>query len=160
MGIPEDLGEMSIFDFACDERFGLPYVIDWLNLWVLWIEEIPSNLLIPYEDLQIQTAAVLARVVDFIGWDCSESEIQAAVDFASFDELRQCERQDFFGSDRLRPRDKQDPDSYKVRRGKIGGYVDYFTPEQVAELDALVVERLTPCLGYTASGSTRIAAEE
>jgi hypothetical protein len=28
----------------------------------------------------------------------------------------------------MQPSDTLDPDSYKVRRGKIGGYQDYLTP--------------------------------
>jgi hypothetical protein len=30
----------------------------------------------------------------------------------------------------------------------VGGYRDYFTPEQAAELEALVAERLSPAFGY------------
>jgi hypothetical protein len=49
----------------------------------------------------------------------------------------------------MQPGDTRDPDSYKVRRGKIGGYQDYFTPEQVAEIDAIVAQQLSPTLGYS-----------
>ena len=31
----------------------------------------------------------------------------------------------------LRPCDAHDPDSYKVRRGKVGGYVDYLAPSDI-----------------------------
>ena len=48
--------------------------------------------------------------------------------------------------------DKDNPDSYKVRRAKVGGYRDYFTDEQCEQLDAMVAE-LNPVFGYGASGS-------
>jgi hypothetical protein len=35
-----------------------------------------------------------------------------------------------------------------VRRAKVGGYRDYFTPEQAAELEDLVNSRLSPTFGY------------
>ena len=39
---------------------------------------------------------------------------------------------------RLTPRDKGDPETYKVRRGKIGGYVDYLSPDDVAFCHAML----------------------
>ena len=43
---------------------------------------------------------------------------------------------------------RRDPSSFKTRRAKVGGYRDYFTPEQLAELDELVAKGLSPTLGY------------
>jgi len=33
---------------------------------------------------------------------------------------------------RKKARDKSDPDSYKVRKAKVGGYRDYFDADQIA----------------------------
>ena len=46
-------------------------------------------------------------------------------------------------------RNPNDPESFKVRRAKVGGYRDYFNSEQVAELEALIAARLSPAFGYT-----------
>jgi hypothetical protein len=35
-----------------------------------------------------------------------------------------------------------------VRRGKVGGYRDYFTPEEVTVVDAMVEGALDPVFGY------------
>ena len=48
----------------------------------------------------------------------------------------------------MAPGNRANPDSYKVRRAKVGGYRDYFTAEQVAELEALMRARLSPRFGY------------
>jgi alcohol sulfotransferase len=48
----------------------------------------------------------------------------------------------------MAPRDQDNPDSYKVRRAKVGGYRDYFDDAQIAAIDALVSERLDPVYGY------------
>jgi len=53
------------------------------------------------------------------------------------------EEQGAFESKRLTARDAEDSDSFKVRRGKIGGYADYFDAEQREELDALVSQTLS-----------------
>jgi hypothetical protein len=49
------------------------------------------------------------------------------------------------------PGDRKNPDSFKVRRAKVGGYRDYFTDEELAELDAMVDRDLLPQIGYTSA---------
>jgi hypothetical protein len=46
-----------------------------------------------------------------------------------------------------------DPSTFKVRRGKVGGYRDDFEPAQVAELEALVRDNILPELGYCQEGA-------
>jgi hypothetical protein len=41
-----------------------------------------------------------------------------------------------------------DPSTFKVRRGKVGGYREDFDEHQVAELEALVRDNILPALGY------------
>ena len=48
---------------------------------------------------------------------------------------------------RVKPGDKDNPQSFKVRKAKVGGYRDYFTDEQCSELDAMVAQ-LDPQFGY------------
>ena len=47
----------------------------------------------------------------------------------------------------LQPGDVNDPESYKVRRGKIGGYVDYLDPSDVEYADQ-AMSALDPRFGY------------
>jgi len=53
----------------------------------------------------------------------------------------------------MRLHNAKDPDTFKTRRGKVGGYPDYFTPDQVEELEDLMVQRLSPTFGYRPSAS-------
>ncbi len=57
-----------------------------------------------------------------------------------------------FSSGRMKPGDKNNPDSFKVRRAKVGGYRDYFEDDQIELIDALVKERLSPAFGYEGAG--------
>ena len=68
--------------------------------------------------------------------------------FASFGSLSRKDADGFFSSDKLKPSDASDGDSYKVRRGKSGGYRDYLSDEQNAYIDSLVRNRLNPVYGY------------
>ena len=74
--------------------------------------------------------------------------------------MRKMESQDYFwrSGSRVKAKDKDNPDSYKTRKAKVGGYRDYFDDEQVAAIDALVNERLLPGLGYTAAEQDKAAA--
>jgi hypothetical protein len=83
-----------------------------------------------------------------MGWQCTDEQLRAAVEFASFDNLKQLERQRFFQSRKMQPRDSSDPDTFKVRRGKVSGHRDYFDTEERAALDRMVAARLSPTFGY------------
>jgi hypothetical protein len=87
--------------------------------------------------------------------DFSDAEIQEAVDFGSFDNLRKLETSGFFRQGGMTLRNPDDPETFKVRRGKVGGYRDYFTPEQVAELEELTYSRLSPTFGYRPDDATQ-----
>jgi alcohol sulfotransferase len=45
-----------------------------------------------------------------------------------------------------------------VRRGKVGGYRDYFDDEQVAAIDELMSRRAGPLFGYLADAPPTAAA--
>ena len=70
--------------------------------------------------------------------------------FASVENMRQLEQKRVFwlSGRRMLAKDRSNPNTYKVRRAKVGGYRDDFTPEQLAAIDALVDERLLPVFGY------------
>jgi hypothetical protein len=104
--------------------------------------------MIRYEDLRADPRQSLPRIVALMGETFSDQEIEEAVAFGSFDNLRDLERQGFFRQGGLTLRNPKDPESFKVRRAKVGGFRDYFTEEQVAELDELVRTRLSPRFGY------------
>jgi hypothetical protein len=88
-----------------------------------------------------------------MGESFSDQEIQEAVAFGSFDHLKNLEQQGFFRQGGLSLRNPNDPESFKVRRAKVGGFKDYFTQEQVAELEELVRTRLSPTFGYQPSAA-------
>jgi hypothetical protein len=70
--------------------------------------------------------------------------LDGAVEFARFDNMRALERKNAFKSARLRPADGADPESFKTRKGKVGGYREYFTDEDLAYLEARIADRLSP----------------
>ena len=152
---PIDRRTISMWDFVRHSDIGLPFLIDYLNGWERNIRNLERGVLVRYEDLRGQPVETLKCIISLIDQSFSIEEIEEAVRFGSFDNLRQLESQGFFRQGGLKRRDPDDPNAFKVRRGKVGGYRDYFTPEQVAELEALMAARLSPTLGYGADDTAQ-----
>jgi hypothetical protein len=136
-----------------DEHVGLPGVIDYLNLWAREADRVENLLVVRYEDMRADPAAVLTRVMEFMNdAPAKKDAIEASVEYASVENMRKLEEKSVFwlAGSRMKPGKKGDPNSYKVRRAKVGGYKDYFSDDEVEQIDALVAGTLSPTFGYDA----------
>ena len=152
--------DLSIFEFMRYEEQGLPRVISYFNGWLRGIPELGDVLVVRYEDMRTDPGGVLGQILSFTGTPGTDEEIADAVEYAAYENLKKREAETSFSpwrGWRLVPGDRKNPDSFKVRRAKVGGYRDYFTDEEIAELDAMVDRDLLPQIGYTQS--ERDAAE-
>ncbi|MAU52562.1 MAG: sulfotransferase [Roseovarius sp.] len=145
-----DGDESPIFDFVMHEGGGLPKVIAFMNLWAREMPKVRALELLRYEDMRADPHEAMTRVARFLEIPADASQVQEAVDFASYENMKKKEAEQAFrlSGGRMAPRDQDNPDSYKVRRAKVGGYRDYFDDAQIAAIDALVAERLDPIYGY------------
>jgi hypothetical protein len=153
--IPENTRQLSIYDFVSDPRLGVRRVVEDYNR---WHEEAPALRqvhFVRYEDLHGQPEEELRHLTDFLGIETDNGQIAQAVRFASFESLQQMERDGFFRSTRLGSTDPANPDSFKVRRGQIGGYKRHFTQDQITNLDAMVTS-LHPDYGYQPRGKVAL----
>jgi hypothetical protein len=153
-GAPEDLPTWSAYEFARNEQIGLPRIIDWMNQWERRLADLPDHLAISYEELSSDPGRVLRRVADFVGLECDASEIAETLRFTEFDNLQLLERDGYFRSDKLQPFDVDDPDSYKVRRGLVGGYKQDFSEAEQSVLNSILAQRLSRAYGYGADALT------
>ena len=157
---PRDV-DISLYDFVMSERGGgMAEVIDYMNVWAREFDKVERFHLVRYEDLRAQPAAELRRMLEFLGVDASQAEIDAAVEYSSFDNMKKMESQAQFrlSGGRMMPGDKDNPDSYKVRRAKVGGYRDYFSDEEVAAIDRKMVDTLDAFFGYGSEDATPASA--
>lgn len=142
--------DLSLFDFLIHPA-GLAKVIQFMNRWQQERPKIKQLLIVRYEDLKANTAEVLDQVMQFIGTPATKEQVEDAVAFASYDNMKRMEQQHTFwlSGSRLVPKDKKNPNSFKVRRAKVGGYRDDFDQQQQQQIDALVDQTLLPGYGYT-----------
>lgn len=157
---PIDRAAIDRWTFVRESGFGLVNIIDFLNTFHARLAHLPNAVTIPYESLRADPATQLARIGALMGERFTDEEIAEAVRFGSFENLKSLESGNFFKQKGLRPGIKGDAESSKVRRAKVGGYREDFTPEQAAELEALVAERLDPAFGYGPTAATARPAPE
>lgn len=136
----------SMFDFVMQSPLGLSAICDYLNHWHQELNDWDRVYRLYYETLRAEPEAEMVRLMAFLGQDFSPEEIAESVSFASFEALKRKERDNYFRNSRLQAKNVEDPDSYKVRRGKVGGYRDYFSDEEIGRIDRFVEERLAPDL--------------
>jgi hypothetical protein len=157
---PPHGADIGVWDFVANPACGVPRIVAFFNGWARALPRLGDKvLIIRYEDMRRDPAGVMRRVLDFVGTPGTAEEIDRAVEFASYDNMKKLEESSSFkGSGaRVKPGDRKNPNSFKVRRAKVGGYRDYFEDEQVAEIDRMVEQGLDPIFGYGPDGS---AAEQ
>ena len=146
--------------------FGIKRVVAIMNR---WLEEWNDNsrlYLLRYEDARREPEAVFSKALRFLlpTVALDTAALTRAVEISSFENMRRLEAgaKEAKGSElvtdlnkeALRPKNADDPDSYKVRRGKVGGYTDYLAQADVDYMNR-VLATLDVRYGYTVGEGER-----
>lgn len=150
---PVDRHTVQMWEFVRHSDIGLPSLIDYQNTWARNIAALPRGMMVRYEDLRADPVPNLRAIIRLMGEDFSDEEIRAAVEWGSFDNLQQLETRGTFRQGGMKLVNADDPSTYKVRRGVVGGYREDFDARQAAELEALVRDNILPELGYCREGA-------
>jgi hypothetical protein len=139
--------------------FGVERVVNIMNRWIHeWAEHSRLHVL-RYEDARRDPETTFAAALRFLlpTLALDPAALSRAVEISSFENMRLLEAgtKDAQGTElvadlnteALRPKDAADPDSYKVRRGKVGGFADYLAAPDIEYLNS-VVATLDPRYGY------------
>jgi alcohol sulfotransferase len=160
-GYPPHGAECTPFEFVCHEGGGMPKIIRFMNLWAREMPTMQDFELLRYEDLRADPHATMARVARFLEIPATDDHIRDAVEYAAYENMKKMEAREGFrmAGVRMAPGDRSNPDSFKVRRAKVGGYRDYFDDAQVRQIDAMMADTLDPVFGYEAAASADTPAE-
>ncbi|MBP6564950.1 MAG: sulfotransferase domain-containing protein [Burkholderiales bacterium] len=132
----------TISAFVRDERYGVDKVLAFYRHWHAARQFPRAFMFVRYEAMHADPAGILGRVLQFIGTpDVPAATTAAAADFARFENLRDAEARNLFDNPMLATRPNADPEAFKVRRGKIGGFRDHLSADDVAWIDACEAER-------------------
>jgi hypothetical protein len=140
--------QIDISSFVRDRRYGICNVVRVMNLWRTRLADHPACLWLCYEGMKADPAGQLHRLLEFSGVPGVREElIREAVAFADFENMKRMEAGNEFGTRILRARDASDPDSFKVREGKVGGFAKHFSPADLEYLSRCLAS-LDTSYGY------------
>jgi hypothetical protein len=136
--------EGGLSDFMRDARHGIAKIAAFNLMWLEARTRFPAFALVEYEEVQRDPAGAFRRVHLFLtGREASDQAIAAAVEAGRFDRMRAMEESGegaaLFGA-RLRPGEAGSPESFKTRRGIVGGWRDELAAEDAAFADELLAQ--------------------
>lgn len=119
-----------------NDEYGIDAIVDYMNAWHRERGRFRSFMTVSYEDLHSSTVENVKNILRFIQMDCSENIVQKAVDYAEFENMKKIEAtgkgnliQNYHGT--FGSRHTADPESFRVRKGKIGGFAEYLSPADI-----------------------------
>jgi sulfotransferase family protein len=146
---PAKFKKKTVSDLLRDERFGISGIIRTMNDWLHEFAGRNNFMIVRYEGLRASPAEHFRELLAVLGETAPDMSIfQEALEFSRFDNMQKLEAAGAFDSKILRPGDVRDPESFKVRRGKVGGYREYLSAED-QQISANVLAELDPRFGYS-----------
>src|SRR5438034_4034975 len=140
---PVELRRKRVSEMLRARRFGVHAIVNTMNNWIKEFSGRDDFIVIRYESLRASPADYFRDLLAVLGESAPDMTMfHDALEFSRFENMQKLEAAGAFDSKILHPGDVRDPESFKVRRGKVGGYRDYLSAEDqkyaadaLAELD-------------------------
>src|SRR5213594_2298475 len=146
---PSELRQKTVSEMLRDERFGVLAIVNTMNAWIDEFSRRNNFTLIRYEALRASPAEYFRDLLAMLGESTPDTAMfQEALEFSRFENMQKLEAAGAFDSNILHPGDVRDPESFKVRRGKVGGYREYLSLED-QQYAANALAELDPRFGYS-----------
>ncbi|PYL13889.1 MAG: hypothetical protein DMF43_03525 [Verrucomicrobia bacterium] len=145
---PARFKQESVSDLLRDKKFGIRAIVRTMNDWLGEFSGRENFMIVRYESLRASPAEHFRELLAGIGETAPNVSIfHEALDFSRFENMQKLEATGAFDSKILQPGDVRDPESFKVRRGKVGGYREYLSAED-QKYAAEALSKLDSCFGY------------
>lgn len=121
-------------EFLRHPSYGIERLVCFNLAWLQLGKDLPAFRPLSYEALKADPAEIMQTLVDFLGAELPPAALARVCSDNTFEKMKAREGSGEYNDRRigLRRRESDHPDSFKVRRGKIGGYTDYLSAEDVA----------------------------
>jgi hypothetical protein len=144
----------TLSDIIDDRRFGIHSIVEVMNAWLLEWGGRGNFKLLRYEDCRLNPRRAFEEMLRFFGFERIEQEaFDRGLRFSSFENMKSMEARGEFKTGILLPEDPSDPDSFKVRRGVVGGYKQYLNERDLLAIEQAMLS-LDPRFGYQGSRLT------
>jgi Sulfotransferase domain len=146
---PLELRRKTDSEMLRDKKFGVRAIISAMNNWIDEFSGREAFTLVRYEALRASPAEHFRNLLAVVGEPSPDANIfQEALEFSRFENMQKLEAAGAFDSNILHPGDVRDPESFKVRRGKVGGYREYLSADD-QQFAAAAMRELDRRFGYT-----------
>jgi hypothetical protein len=135
----------NISEFIRSDKFGIVKLLRFNSLVIDNQKYFKKFLILSYEQAYTDTVESLRKTLEFMDvQDLSTNVLESAVRFSEFQNMKKLEKSNYFsgyrGSQQMMPRKVEDNDSFKTRKGKIGGYVDHLNSDDIEYINTKVLE--------------------
>jgi len=137
------LSDAPISDILRDERHGIKKICHFNLQWFAAARRVKPFAILSYEQMHKAPAAALCAVAALAGVTIDEKIAGLVASNRAFARLRAAEASGELAhryGPYLLPGDRNDSESFKVRRGVIGGYADYLSEPDRSYCDSVLVE--------------------
>lgn len=132
----------TVEDFAADPVYGLPKIVEFMNLWAPVLTHHPDDFLVlRYEDLKNDIRIQASHLLTYLAGQVDRERLDQAIDWASFDRRKAAEIKllkyrgiNIHGNE----------NALKVRKGVVGGYREEMNPDLIKLVDKFISEHLSP----------------
>lgn len=138
----------DLSSFIRDYVVGVNKVIAFMNMW-LDNMDIPAGFcLLTYEDLHSDPLGSIKELFKFLGIPYDAKVISTAVEESSFEKMKRMESNGSLEEPWMKPGSKNSQHSMKIRRGKVGGFREELSEEDIEFLARIIRKNLSQKLPY------------
>lgn len=132
-------GEWTIDAFMRDPRRGAEAFCRYYNGWAAGLAG-RRSMVLAYERIKRDPESALRDVITFFGLPSDPHALQQALGASSFEAMRSVERRTSVPGQRYDPADEH---GRRVRRGRVGGFAQHLSPEDIAYVEQTCQTMLT-----------------
>lgn len=129
-----------ISDFVRSKYTGIEKLLVAHNRWWEHRHRASSFMVTTYEEMHQNLEGVLYQTLSFLGHTtCDAGLVARAIEASSFENMREAERKTTVAHKSMRAlsttKNASDKNARKVRQGRVGGYTQHLSPDDVAFID-------------------------
>ncbi len=135
--------------FLRHPEVGISQIIEFMNRWYDQRGDFSQFSIWCYQDFKKDSGLLFKKLLEGVGEGKIDQEVfENALQYSNFDNMRAMELNQKIKDPMLRTLDTGDPEAFKVRRGVIGGYRDYFSKEDLVFANSEMA-KLNTNFGYS-----------
>lgn len=139
----EHLFNGNISAFIRNRYLGIDKVIAFMNMWYS-NRKIPKELIvISYEQVHKNTFKIFKSIINFAEVEISDDIILDSINYSAFNNMQKMEKSNVDEIPWLKPGNSKDFRTFKTRKGKIGGFKEELSIDDVDFLNKIIKSKLS-----------------